>query len=77
MDCATTDACIELLLQEGLKEKVMQSLGLAIEEKLKHRAEGYQIGALVFSNVYGELIRTGMAEEIIEQWKKEKDAFTP
>ena len=77
MDCATTDACIELLLQEGLKEKVMQSLGLAIEEKLKHRAEGYQIGALVFSNVHGELIRTGMAEEIIEQWKKEKDAFTP
>jgi iron complex transport system ATP-binding protein len=77
MDCATTDACIELLLQEGLKEKVMQSLGLAIEEKLKHRAPTYQIGALVFSNVYGELIRTGMAEEIIEQWKKEKDAFTP
>lgn len=76
MEAATTDACLEILEKTGLKEKVMESLLIAIEEKLSRRAgEKMQAGALLFSNVYGELGRTEQAKEIIEKWKKEEAAF--
>lgn len=76
MEAATTDACLEILEKAGLKEKVMESLLIAIGEKLSRRAgEKMQAGALLFSNVYGELGRTEQAKEIIEKWKKEEAAF--
>ncbi len=69
MDAATTDACLELLEQAGLREPVLASLLERIQSHLSRRAGGrYQIGAVIFSNVYGELGRTDGAKELLEQW---------
>ncbi len=70
MDAATTDACLELLEQAGLREPVLASLLERIQSHLSRRAGGrYRIGAVIFSNVYGELGRTDGAKELLEQWK--------
>ena len=66
MDAATTDRCIELLDEAGLRGPVMDSLLAAIQLHLERRAAGaYQTGAVVFSNVYGLLGLTDKAKEII------------
>ena len=76
MEAATTDACLDLLESAGLREQVMESLLLAIEKKLKHRSgESLAAGALLFSNQYGELGRTKLAEEIIKKWQAEEEDF--
>ena len=70
MDAASTDACIGLLDEAGLREPVMDSLLSAIGRHLERRAAGaYQVGALVFSNGYGLLGMTEGAKELMEAWK--------
>lgn len=70
MAAATTDACIGLLDQAGLRRAVMDSLLDAIQLHLERRAAGaYAIGAVMFSNVYGPLGQTDRAKEILEGWK--------
>lgn len=70
MDAATTDACIELLDGAGLREAVIKNLLDAVQLHLERRAAGaYEIGAVVFSNVYGQLGMTEKTKEILEQWK--------
>ena len=70
MSAATTDRCIELLDGAELRQAVMDSLLEAIQLHLERRAAGaYAIGAVMFSNVYGLLGRTGQAEKILEGWK--------
>jgi cobalt-precorrin-5B (C1)-methyltransferase len=73
MEAATTDACIEILDREHLREAVIGSILQAVQEKLERRTAGrYRIGALMFSNVYGLL---GMTEEgrlILSEWEEEK-----
>lgn len=70
MDCATTDACIPVLRRSGLERPVFDSLLGAIQAHLTRRAAGrYQIGAVLFSNAWGELGRTDTAKEILEQWR--------
>ena len=70
MAAATTDACIGLLDQAGLREAVLDSLMDAIQLHLERRAAGaYAIGAVMFSNVYGPLGQTEQAKEILEGWK--------
>lgn len=74
MEAATTDACIEILDDAGgkdLREEVIASILAAIQQKLDHRAAGkYRIGALMFSNVYGLLGKTDIAEEILHEWEE-------
>lgn len=70
IEAATTDACFELLSKAGLKEQVMASLLAAIQNHLERRAAGaYQVGAVLFSNEYGELGRTRETEDLIRLWK--------
>ncbi len=70
MTAATTDACIDILDKEGLRDPVLQSLLIAIQQHLEHRVrEKYQIGAVLFSNVYGLLGQTNQAKEITDTWK--------
>ena len=77
MDAATTDACIELLDRVGLREPVLASLLDAIQLHLERRAAGtYEIGAVVFSNVYGLLGQTERAKEMLAQWKGRKASST-
>ena len=71
MEAATTDACIELLDKAGLKDKTIHSILQAVQKKLEHRAAGnYRVGALMFSNVYGLLGKTDIAEEILKEWEE-------
>lgn len=71
MDAATTDACIAILMEEMLWDAVRESLLAAIQKHLTRRANGkYQVGAVLFSNVYGELGRTQTAEALLESWAK-------
>lgn len=70
MSAATTDACIEILDEKGLRQAVMDRLLDAIQLHLERRAAGaYDIGAVVFSNAYGLLGLTERAKEILEGWK--------
>ena len=69
MDAATTDACIELLQEANLWEGVRDSLLKAIQKHLDRRANGkYRIGAVLFSNVYGELGKTEVAQNLCKEW---------
>jgi cobalt-precorrin-5B (C1)-methyltransferase len=72
MAAATTDACIDLLRQADLWDAVCTSLLAAMERHLIRRAAGrYEIGAVMFSNEYGELGRTQGAERLLAQWRAE------
>lgn len=73
MDAATTDACIELLEEAGIREQVLNSIMHAIQEKLEHRVKGnYRIGAIMFSNVYGQLGITEEGKDILKNWEDNK-----
>lgn len=70
LDAATSNACLAILEEHGLRQAVMESLLAAIDRQLKHRVAGaYQVGALLFSNEYGELGRTAGAKELMREWK--------
>ena len=69
MEAATTDACIALLEEAGLRESVLESLLAAIQRHLDRRAgDTTQVGAVMFSNEDGVLGQTETAKKIIEQW---------
>lgn len=72
MAAATADACIALLLEAGLWEKVRDSLLSAIEVQLARRGAGVRTGAVLFSNTYGLLGMTEGAKRLLEEWTKEK-----
>ena len=71
MEAATTDGCIALLDEAGLRERVLESLLAAIQRHLDHRTgDTMQVGAVIFSNEYGLLGQTETAKKIIEQWRQ-------
>ena len=71
MDCATTDACIDILKAAGLYERVMDSILLAVQRQLCHRAgEKFLTGAILFSNVHGQLGITEGAGRLLDSWKE-------
>lgn len=73
MDAATTDACIEILDEAGLREEVIRGIMSAVQQKLEHRVKGnFRIGAVMFSNVYGELGMTEEAKELLDKWEDNK-----
>lgn len=69
MGCATTDGCLEVLDQAGLREAVLSSLLAAIQEHLARRfgPEG-TVGAVLFSNQYGLLGLTPKGKELTDTW---------
>ena len=70
MDAATTDACIEILDEAGIREQVIDSIMHAVQAKLEHRVKGkFRIGAIMFSNVYGQLGITEDAKAILQSWR--------
>ena len=69
MDCATTDACLDLLRESGLMEPVMKSLAGAIGNTLTRRAgENCRIGAILFSGGSRRVCMTREAEELMKDW---------
>ena len=73
MDAATTDACIEVLDEAGIRGEVLESIMHAVQEKLEHRVKGtFRIGAVMFSNVYGQLGITEEGRDILKNWEDNK-----
>ena len=73
MDAATTDACIEILEEADLRGQVIESILNAVQQKLEHRVKGkYAIGAVMFSNVYGQLGMTTEGQDILSKWEEDK-----
>lgn len=71
LGAATSDACVALLDEAGLRGPVLQSLLAAVQTHLERRAAGgCRVGAMVFSNLYGLLGQTETVQEIIDQWKR-------
>lgn len=69
MNAATTDACLEIVDQAHLRDRVLTSLLEAIQRHLEHRiGPGCRSGAVLFSNQFGLLGMTRPAKEILQQW---------
>jgi len=65
----SSDGCIAVLDQAGLRERVMESLLCAVQTALKRRAGDMRIGALLFSNEAGLLGLTEEAEALLREWR--------
>ena len=76
MDAATTDACIEILDEAGIRGPVIESIMSAVQQKLEHRVkDNYRIGAIMFSNVYGQLGMTDNAKAILRGWENAAEGY--
>ena len=70
--CVTTDAALEILKKSDMLEAVMEQLMIRIEKVLERRSAGsIKIAAIVFSNEYGILGKTKLADELLEKIKAE------
>ena len=71
MDAATTDACLDILDAENLREPVLESLLQAIQLHLDRRVAGaFRVGAVLFSNQAGPLGQTETAAQLLQSWQK-------
>lgn len=67
LDCVTTDAALEILKESDMLDSAMEQLMIRIENVLQHRSsERIRIGAIVFSNEYGILGKTKLADELVK-----------
>lgn len=71
LDAATTDACLDILAEAGLKAPVMASLLDAVQVHLDRRAAGaFEVGAVLFSNQAGPLGQTKTADALLKKWRE-------
>ena len=73
MDSAMTDDMLAILDEAGLRDPVMASVTGRIEFHLAHQKTigSMHTGAVIFSNVSGILGKTGSADAILEEIRKE------
>lgn len=70
MDAATTDACLGILADAGLKRAVMATVAREVQRHLDRQApDGLQVGAIVFDGDRKELFRTDGARRILDGWE--------
>ena len=70
MGAVSTDSCIQILDEYNLREPVISSLLKKVHDHLSARVgNGIDIGAVMFSAVYGPLGETETAEKIILNFK--------
>ena len=68
MRSVSTDSCIEILDKRKLRQPVLASLLIKIQEQLTRRVGvGVTAGAVMFSQVYGFLGQTNTAEGLIKR----------
>ena len=73
MDAATTDACLDILDAENLREPVLESLLQAIQLHLDRRVAGaFRVGAVLFSYQAGPLGQTETAAQLLQSWQKKE-----
>lgn len=71
MDSITADECIEILKERGLEHEVLHSIKQKMQEHLsarisRHTAAPCRLEFILFTNKWGELMRTDGAQELIE-----------
>lgn len=72
-ECATTDACLDVLERTGIKAPVLERIACAIQHQLERRVNGaLDVGAVIFSNKTGLLTCTQTAQRLLNEWKQEK-----
>lgn len=64
-ETVTADGAVALLETAGILPQTMASIATAIDDHLRHRVGGMDIGAVFFSNQYGILGRTAQAEPLL------------
>ncbi|MEG0370880.1 MAG: cobalt-precorrin-5B (C(1))-methyltransferase CbiD, partial [Clostridium sp.] len=73
MQCITTDEAIEWLDSIDIRQKVMNRVINKIDFYINNRVyESVNLGAVMFSNIYGVLCSTNKCLEIIKQIKKQE-----
>lgn len=66
LECLTTEEALDVLTEERLLPAVMDSVMQKVEYYLNNRSYGtVNVGAVMFSNVYGELGQTTNAKELL------------
>ena len=72
--CMTTDACLDVIEQAGIKDAVLDRLEGALQYQLDHRAgEHMEVGAVIFSSKSGLLACTPKAKHLVETWKRKEE----
>ncbi|MGN1140609.1 MAG: cobalt-precorrin-5B (C(1))-methyltransferase CbiD [Oliverpabstia sp.] len=68
LNSITTEESVDILVKDHMLEKTMQQVVEKVDYYLNKRSgENLQIGAILFSNVYGELGRTRLADELLDE----------
>jgi len=71
MASGSSDACLALLDEAGLREPVLKSLLERIQFHLDGRAHGaFEVGAVTFSRAFGYLGATDTGEKIWNDWRE-------
>ena len=79
MEQVTTDGCIAILDEKGLRQPVMEGLIAAMQHHLERRAGGaMRVGVVVFSNEYGLLGQSEAGAALLREWSEQlkKACFT-
>ena len=72
MGCISTDDALDVVNGEGLIEKLSDILMEKIEFHMNHRTGGaIRVGAVMFSSVYGLLGKTSLADELLDEIRRE------
>lgn len=74
LEAAIADACLELLDDTGLRDRVVEEILKSIQQYLQRRTgESCRVGAVIFSNQYGFLGQTDTAKEMLDQWNTKQE----
>lgn len=69
LGCATCDDALRILQEEGLMQQTLDRLMTRISGNLNRRTgEEPTVEVIVFSNVYGTLVETDHARNLLSQW---------
>lgn len=72
MGCISTDDALDVINEENLIPEVSRILLEKIEYHMNHRTGGkIRVGAVMFSSVYGLLGKTSLADELLEEVRRE------
>lgn len=67
LDCVSTDEAYACLIEAHIEKECFSYIMDRIAYYLDKRADGMKIGCIVYSNTYGALGKTEMAEELLEE----------
>lgn len=68
LNSITTEESVDILIKDHMLEKTMQQIEEKVDYYLNKRSgENLRVGAILFSNVYGELGRTRLADELLDE----------